>query len=187
VGFLDDLVFIVESERTHRTGGHTGRFLIIKQGSVIAKMAFAGDALVKVELGHLPGAGLKAVATADALFFIDDHRAMGQLGYGGHRTDADTGGLDAMLAGPLHIVPLGTIFSIDTQIDYLPVISVKMGFPVRDQFIPLHSQIVPALAGRHATFATDAPDRISKHSVSRRLGSGDTGRAQDGRNRSTGH
>jgi hypothetical protein len=61
-----------------------------------------------------------------------------------------------------------------------------MGFPVSDQFIPLHSQIVPALAGRHATFAADALDRISKHSVSLRLGSGDTGRAQDGKNRSTG-
>jgi hypothetical protein len=141
-------------------------------------MAFAGDTLVKVELGHIPGAGLKAVAAADALFLVDDYRAVGQLCDGGHWTDAHTGRLDAVLAGPLNIVPLGTIFCIGAQIDYLPVISVKMGFPVSDQFIPLNSQIVPALAGRHATFAADAPDRISKHSVSLRLGGGDTGRAQ---------
>jgi hypothetical protein len=150
-------------------------------------MAFAGDALVKVELGHLPGAGLKAVAAADALFFINNDCAVRQLGDGRHRTDALTGRPDAVLAGPLNIVPLGTIFGIDTQIDYLPVISVKMGFPVSDQFIPLHSQIVPALAGRHATFAADAPDRISEHSVPQGIGTGNPDGSECRSKRSTGY
>jgi hypothetical protein len=92
-----------------------------------------------------------------------------------------------MLAGPLHIVPLGTIFCIGTQINYLPVISCKMGLPVSDQFIPLHSQIVPALAGRHATFAADAPDRISKHSVPQGIGVCNLERPECSGNRSSGY
>jgi hypothetical protein len=75
-----------------------------------------------------------------------------------------------VLAGPLHIVPLGTIFCIGAQIYYRVIIGGQMGISVGNQFIPFHSQVVPALAGRHAALASDASDRVNQLAVSPGIG-----------------
>jgi len=86
-------------------------------------VAFAGDPLFEVKLRHLPGTGLITVAAADALFFIDDHRAVGQFGDCRNRTDSHASRFDAVLTRPLDIVSFGAVFGIGSKIDHCVVVA----------------------------------------------------------------
>jgi hypothetical protein len=69
LGLRYDLMFIVKVERPDRTGRYASGFHIVEQRcSVIAHMAFSGDAFGKVKARNFVGAGLKAVtATSEEL------------------------------------------------------------------------------------------------------------------------
>ena len=141
-------------------------------------MTFAGNPFVKVKLRHLPGTSLKAITASYALFFVDDHRAMGQLFDGRYWTDTDACRFIAMLAGPVQIGMLCTVFGVVTQIDNHPVLRRKMRLAVGNQLIALHSQVVPALTGRHTTLAANTSERIHQFTVYLCLGGGNSGGTQ---------
>jgi hypothetical protein len=108
---------------------------------------------------------LITVAAADASFLVNHYISPGQLGNGPDRTDAGAGRLNAMLASPVFISPLLTVFGIGPEIDHNPILGGKIRFPVGHQFVSLHLQFVPAFAGRHTPLAANASGCVHQFAV----------------------
>jgi hypothetical protein len=115
-------MFVPERERSCRAGGYTGWLGIVKQNSVVTEGTFSGNPFFKIKLWHFIWASLITVAAADAPFLVNYHISAGQLGDSPDRANAGAGRLNSVLASPVFIGLLLTVFGIGTQVNHNPIV-----------------------------------------------------------------
>ena len=99
------------------------RRLVAVRDAVVAEIAFCGFVTDLVNLGNVPRAVVLAVVTADALFFVDDDRAVRIAVNGVLGTALRTGGIAAVEAVLLEEVPVelplvvNALLHLDERID----------------------------------------------------------------------
>ena len=92
--------------------------LVAVRDAVVAEIAFCGFVTDLVNLGNVPRAVVLAVVTADALFLVDDDRAVRIAVNGVLGTALRTGGITAVEAVLLEEVPVELPLVIDALLHF---------------------------------------------------------------------
>src|SRR4030042_470422 len=169
LGEGDHLIALPETEGAGGAGLDAGRLQTVADAvdaeGALADLRPLRQAGVPGEGRHVEGAGHHAVAAADALVLVPEHRAIVVLLQGAHGAGGHAGGVLAVHAATVEEAPLQLPVDLHLlEVDYPPGVRVERGrVGVAAGVLRLNRRkVVPLLAGDLTAAAPGAPCLIDQ-------------------------